>query len=103
MSRGLFRLVGVWSGCWVVRVTHVSNIHHYTAEGYTEDTSVPHSRNYCHIRRLYSKKSSRLALIYIRKTWDKRSQPFASHRIPSQGEIYHFQSLLILHALYFRP
>jgi len=45
------------------------------------------------------KKSSLLALIYKRKNWDKRSQPFASHRIPSQGEIYHFQTLLIPHAL----
>jgi hypothetical protein len=33
------------------------------------------------------------------KNWDKRWQPFASHRIPSQEEIYHFQTLLIPHAL----
>jgi hypothetical protein len=23
MSRGLFRLVGVWSGCWVVRLVEI--------------------------------------------------------------------------------
>jgi hypothetical protein len=25
MSRELFRLVGVWSGCWVVRTHHPAN------------------------------------------------------------------------------